>query len=50
MNHVQSHHEAVKVFKALGEPTRLNIVKLLNKHKELSENVCILKAPLFRII
>ncbi|EGL17141.1 MULTISPECIES: metalloregulator ArsR/SmtB family transcription factor [Paenibacillus] len=36
MNNVQSHHEAVKIFKALGEPTRLNIVKLLNKHKELS--------------
>lgn len=28
--------EAVKVYKALGEPTRLRIVQLLCKHKELS--------------
>ncbi|MGG3574095.1 metalloregulator ArsR/SmtB family transcription factor [Bacillus gobiensis] len=28
--------EAVKVYKALGEPTRLKIVQLLSKHKELS--------------
>ncbi|MEK4876967.1 MULTISPECIES: ArsR/SmtB family transcription factor [Paenibacillus] len=35
MNNEQSHYDAVKIFKALGEPTRLNIVKLLSKHKEL---------------
>lgn len=28
--------EAVKVYKALGEPTRLKIVQLLLEHKELS--------------
>ncbi len=28
--------EAVKIYKALGEPTRLKIVQLLLKHKELS--------------
>jgi DNA-binding transcriptional ArsR family regulator len=28
--------EAVKVYKALGEPTRLSIVNLLCEHKELS--------------
>ncbi|MGG4046206.1 ArsR/SmtB family transcription factor [Paenibacillus favisporus] len=36
MNKEQSHQEAVKIYKALGEPTRLNIVKLLCKHDELS--------------
>ncbi len=28
--------EAVRVYKALGEPTRLRIVQLLLEHKELS--------------
>jgi DNA-binding transcriptional ArsR family regulator len=28
--------EAVKVYKALGEPTRLKIIQLLLEHKELS--------------
>lgn len=31
-----SAKEAVKVYKALGEPARLNIVRLLFKHSELS--------------
>lgn len=35
MSNEQSHQDAVKIFKALGEPNRLNIVKLLSKHKEL---------------
>ncbi|MBB6637597.1 ArsR/SmtB family transcription factor [Cohnella thailandensis] len=35
MNNEQSHLETVKIYKALGEPNRLSIVKLLTKHKEL---------------
>ncbi|MBB6691364.1 helix-turn-helix transcriptional regulator [Cohnella xylanilytica] len=31
-----SHKEAVKVYKALGEPSRLSIINLLCQHKELS--------------
>ncbi|MGY4688676.1 ArsR/SmtB family transcription factor [Salibacterium sp. K-3] len=33
---MNNDNEAIKIFKALGEPTRLNIVKLLCDHKELS--------------
>lgn len=32
----QNLKEAVKIYKALGEPTRLNIVLLLSKHANLS--------------
>lgn len=32
----RNFREAVKVYKALGEPTRLRIVQLLAQHQELS--------------
>jgi len=32
----QNLKEAVKIYKALGEPTRLNIVLLLSRHPDLS--------------
>mgnify|MGYP001399055167 CR=1 FL=1 len=32
----QNLKEAVKIYKALGEPTRLNIVLLLSRHDNLS--------------
>ena len=35
MNVDPSHLEAAKIFKALGEPNRLSIVKLLDQHYEL---------------
>jgi DNA-binding transcriptional ArsR family regulator len=35
-NESRRSYDAVKVYKALGEPTRLQIVQLLCKHQELS--------------